>query len=549
MKRLISLAVSLLIACQMALPAFAQATTTSTSERQAEQTQTAEATTTPETQADQTQNGQETQTGQTAQTTGQQATGSSEVTALPTITSESYIVMNADTGQVLISRYPDSKQYPGDITKVMTTALALEYVDPESTYTITTEDVFPTYPESYQFSYGTYVAITQDEIINIRDLLYATTIQSADDAANALADCTAKIANRSVVLDDGSTSYTAGFVEMMNEKAKELGCVNTNFANPHGLYNDNQYTTAYDMALITRYALTTPNFLQYFGQTEYAMDPTNKQSLPRNWRRSSDESMMVTSSDNYYSGILGMETGMTTQGNHTGVAVVERDGVRLICVALNCTGSSAYSLQTDMTNLFDYCFNNFTPITYTAEELAPAGFQTAVYSYDKNGDAEMIGTATYSTDSDFTVLLHKNFTKDDIAITSDIPGRYYEGQDMPSTLTFSIVSSKTQEAMNYMVPTMTALKLKVNVLTFSEVEAQKQQARQELFSKIFNVVKIVFFIFLALLIILLIVRIRNKRKYKKRLARKKAQARRRQQLNQQGRPQRPTSSSNTRRKR
>ena len=252
MKRLISLAISLVLACQMALPVFAQAgTETQTTTESGSTQQQTEAST-----------GTETSTGtdtsaptEGQEATGEQTTGSTEVTALPTITSQSYIVMNADTGQVLISRYPDNKQYPGDITKVLTTALALEYVDPESTYTITTEDVFPTYPESYRFSNGTYVAITQDEVVNIRDLLYATTIQSADDTANALADCAAKLANRSVTLEDGSTSYTAGFVEMMNEKVQDLGCVNTNFVNPHGLYNDNHYTTAYDMYLITKYAL------------------------------------------------------------------------------------------------------------------------------------------------------------------------------------------------------------------------------------------------------------------------------------------------------
>ena len=147
MKRLISLAISLVLACQMALPVFAQAgTETQTTTESGSTQQQTEAST-----------GTDTSTpteGQEA--TGEQTTGSTEVTALPTITSQSYIVMNADTGQVLISRYPDNKQYPGDITKVLTTALALEYVDPESTYTITTEDVFPTYPESYRFSNGTY---------------------------------------------------------------------------------------------------------------------------------------------------------------------------------------------------------------------------------------------------------------------------------------------------------------------------------------------------------------------------------------------------------
>lgn len=422
MKRLISLAINLVLACQMALPVFAQAgTETQTTTESGSTQQQTEASTGTDT------SNSHRGTGSHRRTDHRQHRGDRPA-------DHHLAVLHRDERRYRPGadlRYPDNKQYPGDITKVLTTALALEYVDPESTYTITTEDVFPTYPESYRFSNGTYVAITQDEVVNIRDLLYATTIQSADDTANALADCAAKLANRSVTLEDGSTSYTAGFVEMMNEKVQDLGCVNTNFVNPHGLYNDNHYTTAYDMALITRYALTTPNFLQYFGQTEYSMDPTNKQSLPRNWRRSSDESMMLTSSDNYYSGILGMETGMTTQGNYTGVAVAERDGIRLICVALNCTGSSAYSLQTDMTNLFDYCFNNFTAVTYTAEELAPTGFQTPVYTTDADGNVEMIGTATYSTDSDFTVLLHKNFTKDDIVISSDIPGRYYEGRTCP----------------------------------------------------------------------------------------------------------------------
>ena len=556
LRRVLSVALSLVFACQMALPAFAQAATTPqtgtttppTTEQQPAQGTTNNPTgttgtdgTTGTTDASGT-----TGTTGTAGTTGTTGTADNTVTALPTITSDSYIVMNAETGQILISKNPDKRQYPGDITKMLTSALALEYVDPEGSYTITTEDVFPTYPESYRFSNGTYVAITQDEVVKIRDLLYGSLIQSADDTANSLADCAAKLANRSVAMEDGSTSYTAGFMEILNEKVKSLGCVNSNFVNPHGLYNENQYTTAYDMALITRYALGTPNFLQYFGQTEYSMEPTNKQSLPRNWRRNSDESMMLSSSENYYNGILGMKVGHTTQGNYTGVSVVERDGVRLICVALNCTGSSAYALQTDMTNLFNYCYGNFTPITYTAAELAPEGFRTPVYSTRSEGTegSEYIGNATYSTDSDFTVLLHKNFSKDDIVLTSDIPGRYYQDEEMASTITFSISNSRTQEAAQYMVPTMAALKLKVNVLTFNEIKAQKQQARQELFTKIFNVVKIVFIIFLVLLILLLIVRFHNKRKYKKRIARKRAAEARRQQLQQNSAQQRSPSSSN-----
>lgn len=520
MKKIISILMGLVVACQLAVPVFAQTGTTQSSS-ETTQTQQTEST------SDTTQT--EGTTGGTTSTTETDANKTAEntATALPAINSDSYIVMNAETGQVLISKNPDKKQYPASITKILTTAIALNYVDPESDYTVTTEDVFPTYPNEYKFSDGTYVAITQDEVVKVRDLLYGTMIQSANDTANALADCAAKLANRSVTLEDGSTSYTGGFVEMMNEKAKELGCVNSNFVNPHGLYNENQYTTAYDMALITRYALTTPDFLQYFSQTEYTMEPTNKQPQPRNWGRVK-EGMMEPSNENYYEGTIGVKLGYLTESNHTGVSVVERDGVRLICVALNCTGSNAYAVQKDMINLFDYCYNNFTPVTYTAAELAHENYKTPVY--DKRGEGStLIGTATYSTDSDFTVLIHKNYTKDDIVMTSDIPGRYYQDEDMPSTLTFSMNPTTTADASQYMVPNMAALKLQVKVVTFSEIEAQKQAARKELFNKIFNVIKIILIIFLVLVVLLLILRIHNKRKYKKRIARKKAaQARRRQ---------------------
>lgn len=524
MKKILSLLMGVVLACQVALPVFAEAGTT------------AQTTATDTTAQEGQTTGDTTQSGETGTTGESTASGSTEVTALPTITSDSYIVMNADTGQVLISKNPDKKQYPSSIVKILTTALALEYVDSEGEYTVTTEDVFPSYPESYRFSDGTYVAITQDETVKVLDLIYGTIMQSADDTANALADCAAKAANRSVTLSDGSTSYTAGFVEMMNEKAKSLGCINSNFMNPHGLYNENQYTTAYDMALITRYALQTTNFLQYFSQTEYSMQPTNKQSLPRNWKRSR-EGMMLVGNDSYYEGTIGVELGNDTQSNHTAVSVVERDGIRLICVALNCTGSNSYVIQNDMINLLDYCYNNFIPVTYTAEELAPEGFKTPVY--DQRGEeSQMIGTATFSTSGDFTVLIHKNFSKEDVSVSADIPGRYYQNEEMPSTLTFSMNSSTAQDASQYMVPTMAALKLQVNVVTFSEIEAQKKAERQALFNKIFNIVKIVFFIFLGLVILLLIIRIRNKRKYKKRIARKKAAQARRRQLQQGSSPQR-----------
>lgn len=528
----------MVLACQLAIPVFAQTQpTTQPTDDTSSVTQSTDGTDgTADTTAAGGNTGADTSANQTEAT-------NSEATALPAINSDSYIVMSADTGQVLISKNPDKKQYPANITKILTTAIALQYVDPDADYTITVEDVFPSYPESYRFSNGNYVAITQDEVVKVKDLINGSLIQSANDTANALANCAAKLANRSVVLEDGSTSYTAGFVEMMNEKAKEIGCVNSNFVNPHGLGNESHYTTAYDMALIMRYALTVPNFPQFFSQTSYTMEPTNKQSLPRNWGRVR-EGMMDPASSSYYKGTTGVKFGQTAEGGNTGIALVERDGIRLICVALNCSGSNSSIIQSDMVNLFDYCYNNFIPVTYTAAELAQKGYKTAVYNTRGEGSTQ-IGNATYSTDSDFTVLIHKNFSKDDVYVSADIPGRYYYDEAMPSTLTFSMTDPN---ASQYMVPNMAALKLKVNVLTYDEIAQQKQAARKEFFQKVFKVIKIIFIVILVLFILLMIIRIRNKRKYKKRLARKKEQARRRQmQQNSLQNTNPPRSNTNRRR--
>lgn len=535
MKKIISTLMGMVLACQLAIPVFAQTQpTTQPTDDTSSVTQSTDGT------ADTTAAGGNTGADTSANQT--EATNS-EATALPAINSDSYIVMSADTGQVLISKNPDKKQYPANITKILTTAIALQYVDPDADYTITVEDVFPSYPESYRFSNGNYVAITQDEVVKVKDLINGSLIQSANDTANALANCAAKLANRSVVLEDGSTSYTAGFVEMMNEKAKEIGCVNSNFVNPHGLGNESHYTTAYDMALIMRYALTVPNFPQFFSQTSYTMEPTNKQSLPRNWGRVR-EGMMDPASSSYYKGTTGVKFGQTAEGGNTGIALVERDGIRLICVALNCSGSNSSIIQSDMVNLFDYCYNNFIPVTYTAAELAQKGYKTAVYNTRGEGSTQ-IGNATYSTDSDFTVLIHKNFSKDDVYVSADIPGRYYYDETMPSTLTFSMTDPN---ASQYMVPNMAALKLKVNVLTYDEIAQQKQAARKEFFQKVFKVIKIIFIVILVLFILLMIIRIRNKRKYKKRLARKKEQARRRQmQQNSLQNTNPPRSNTNRRR--
>ena len=154
---------------------------------------------------------------------------------VPATASQTSVVIDAATGQVLVEKGMDQMMYPASITKIMTVLLALENSDPDKIHTMSYEATHSIDPNS------THIALTEGEQLTLRDLMYATMVASANDAANGIAECVA-----------GSIDQ---FVAMMNEKAKEIGAVHTHFANANGLHNTDHYTTAYDMALITKYAL------------------------------------------------------------------------------------------------------------------------------------------------------------------------------------------------------------------------------------------------------------------------------------------------------
>ena len=143
------------------------------------------------------------------------------------------ILIDYESGAILYEKNMDERLYPASTTKILTAILAIEYGKMDEMVTVD--------PEVISLTKGSHIALDYYEEVSFEDLLNALLIQSANDASLALAKHIA-----------GSIE---GFVEMMNEKAKELGAKNTNFVNPNGLHNDNHYTTAYDMALIAKYAM------------------------------------------------------------------------------------------------------------------------------------------------------------------------------------------------------------------------------------------------------------------------------------------------------
>lgn len=164
---------------------------------------------------------------------------------------------------------------------------------------------------------SSHVALQPGEVVSLNDLFHATILASANDAANVLAE------------------YTAGsmeaFVELMNAKAAELGLAGTHFVNANGLHSADHYTTPYDMARLTQWAMTVPGFSELFGATSYTMQPTNKQEQERLF--GTDNCMLVTNKYQY-EGTTGGKSGWTEEAGYTMVETVTRSGRSLICVVM-----------------------------------------------------------------------------------------------------------------------------------------------------------------------------------------------------------------------
>lgn len=262
----------------------------------------------------------------------------------PQIEAEAAVVMDADTGAFLYSKNMDRKEYPASITKIMTALVAIESGKLDSKIKFSENAV-------YNLEEGSsHVGIQVGEVLSMRRALYGLMLESANDVANGIAETVG-----------GSIS---GFADLMNAKAAELGCVNTHFTNPHGLQNEEHYTCARDMALITQAALKHPTFQKIAGTTNYTCPKTNKVDEERYWYNHNQ--MIQENAEYYYEGCFGGKTGFTSDALNTLVSYAKKDGRTLICVELHVNGKDkAYSESHAM---LDYAFENFQNVTVLANE-------------------------------------------------------------------------------------------------------------------------------------------------------------------------------------
>ena len=230
------------------------------------------------------------------------------------------------------------------LQKILTALVIIKHCDLDDTVTFTHSAVNTLEPGS------SILGARVDDQMTVRDCLYALLLQSANEVANALAEhCSGSI---------------EAFAELMNQEAKALGCIDSNFANPSGLNNENHYTSAHDMALISKAAFADPIFVEIDSALYYDVPAGQLKQYPDGWRYYAHHRMMKKNDSNYYSGIIGGKTGYTSLAGNTLVTCAERDGFQLIAVVLN--GHQTH--YSDTKTLLDFGFENFQSVVVSEKD-------------------------------------------------------------------------------------------------------------------------------------------------------------------------------------
>ncbi len=274
------------------------------------------------------------------------------------IHSKAVYMVNTDTESNIkvYAKNENERHSPASLTKIMTAIVALEHMK-------SLDDIVTVPGYIFDEFYGVGVSnagIERGEEITVRDLLYALMLRSACEAGSILADY--------ICPDD-----IPGFVDLMNQKAKEIGCTDTNFTNAHGLDDKKQYTTAYDMSLITAYAMKNKDFAKISCSPTYVMQKTNKHDE----RKISHTNFMLSSyygGSYYYEYVKGIKTGTTSNAGRNLVTIGEKDGYHYMLVTMGAPLEDKNGVNypdnysyIDQKNLYEWAFDTFRFTTVIQE--------------------------------------------------------------------------------------------------------------------------------------------------------------------------------------
>ena len=348
-------------------------------------------------------------------------TSTSQTTSnIPSTYSPATLLMDLDSGKILYSKNANTRMYPASTTKIMTAILTIENCNLDDTAIASHNAIFSV-PTGYS-----HANIQEGEELTIEQLLNVLLIPSANDAAFILAEHIA-----------GSVD---AFSDMMNEKAKEIGCKDTHFVNPNGIHDENHYTTAYDLALIGKYAMQYETFRDIASKTSYALPATDK--YPREDRLFNTTNELLkenhsTAANNYYYPYATAgKTGYTDAAQNCIVATAKKDDISLLVVVLHGErtedGLSQRSL--DCKTLFEYGFNN-----YKHEVIAHKG--DVAQEIDIDGGTNETKSLGLVYSEDITALVPIDFdlstVTPNIKLTENMYAPISEGTNLGS-ITFSI---------------------------------------------------------------------------------------------------------------
>lgn len=341
----------------------------------------------------------------------------------PVVSAQSAVVMEASTGALLYEKNAHDRLYPASITKIMTTLVALENSTMDEIVTYSNEALF-----SLDAGSSIIGGVNPGDRMSMKDVLYGIMICSGNEAAYAAAEHV------------GGDIPT--FVNMMNARAKEIGCTDTNFENPHGLPNENHVTSAMDMAKIMKTALANTSFRTIATTTRYVFPPTagGEERIRLNHHK------MMKGMEYAYDGCLGGKTGYTSAAGSTLVTFAERDGMTLICVVMN---EEAPAQFLDTATLLDYGFANFRKVDMSGYGQQSSGetkgfFLTEINSAaaDTGISVKQNGTAVLPFDASVDELKGEAAGEDsDGTVTSEF---YFHGTYVGSSVMRILTASEGQ---------------------------------------------------------------------------------------------------------
>ena len=320
------------------------------------------------------------------------------------IDANAVLIVETNTGKIIYEKDSTEKNYPASVTKILTAILVIENCNLDDIVTVS-QTAISNMPEGYVVA-----PLFNGEQMKVEDLLYALMLKSANDAAYVLAEHVG-----------GSVE---GFSKMMNSKAEEIGCKNSHFVNPNGIHNPEHYTTAYDMYLISNYAMKNEEFAKIVSTYKHTLPATNK--YHQKDRIMENTNAFVNPNSSFYNKeVNGIKTGTTIQAGNCLITSFSKDGLNFISVLLGAKTSD--SKFTETKKMINYSFNNYqlTQLHKKGEKITNVEVKKAK---KEAKNLELV------TSDEINVLKNVNLNLDNIEpqieLNTDITAPIYEGQEL-----------------------------------------------------------------------------------------------------------------------